>query len=518
MRSFEVTMSDVQPLQPGDPGRLGDHQLEGRLGEGRRGVVFRALHDGAPVAVKLLHTRLTGDAAAREEFLREAMAAQRVSGSRTARPIDAGVAGDWPFLATDLVAGPSLQQMLVQSGRGDRTTVERLAVGIVLGLAQLHKAGIAHLDLKPTNVLIAHDGPVLTDVGVARALTAGGLPPEPGVPSFQAPEQLSGGNQGPSSDMWAWAAIVATAASGKPPFGEDSVEAVTNRVLNSEPELHRLPDSVRDMVVMALNKDPFRRPTAEMVLQTLLRRGLPLPASQLTEAQNLLLAPVPEDPWSAESTAALPALEPALSQGPDFPDRPADPFAGPYLPPAPDRAEWPEPEPLPNMTTVWNGSPPVDVRTPAAARQDQRMIKGLGALVIGVVVGIIVITLLWTGAEDDDPPPAAEPSSAPVANEAAFSGTWRGTAVNQSGVKFSIEVTFADARQATAKIGVGNCSGRLTRTGGSGQKIQMSFTRTGGHCTPGDVTVADPGDGSLTYSWVKPGSKRHHYEATLRRS
>ncbi len=508
-------MSDVQPLQPGDPGRLGDHQLEGRLGEGRRGVVFRGLHAGAPVAVKLLHTRLSGDPESRAAFLHEAMAAQRVSGSRTARPVGADVAGDWPFLVTEQVVGPSLQQMLVQSGRGDRTTVERLAVGIVLALAQLHKAGIAHLDLKPTNVLISHDGPVLTDVGVVRALTAGGLPPDPGVPAFQAPEQLDSGNPGPSSDMWAWAAVVAAAASGKPPFGDDNAEAVAVRVLHSDPELHRLPDSVRDMVVMALNKDPFRRPTAEMVLQTLLRRGLPLPAAQQTEAQHLLTAPAPEDPWSAESTAAMPVLESALSTGPAGPERPADPFSGPYLPPAPDRDEWPRPEPLPNMTAAWNGPPPVDVRTPAAARQDQRMIKGLGALVIGVVVGIIVITLLWNGAEKEAPQ-AAQTSAPPAQSEAAFSGTWRGTATNQAGVQFSIEVTFTDAQQATAKLGVGNCAGRLTRTGGTGQEIQMSFTRTGGHCTPGAVTVKDPGDGSLVYSWTKPGGK-HHYEATLKR-
>lgn len=509
-------MSDVQPLQPGDPGRLGDHQLEGRLGEGRRGVVFQGLHGDVPVAVKLLHSRLGGDPEARGAFLREAMAGRRVSGSRTARPIGADVAGDWPFLVTDLVAGPPLQQMLVQSGRGDRTTVERLAVGIALALAQLHKAGITHLDLKPTNVLIAHDGPVLTDVGVVRSLTAAGLPPEPGVPAYQAPEQLGGaGAPGPSSDMWAWAAIVATAASGRPPFGEDGAETVADRVLRGEPELHKLPDSVRDMVVMALNKDPFRRPTAEMVLQTLLRRGLPLPASQQTEARDLLNAPAPEDPWSAESTLALPALEPALPAGPAAPERPADPFSGPYLPPAPDRDEWPEPEPLPNMTAAWNGPPPVDVRTPAAARQDQRMIKGLGALVIGVVVGIIVITLLWNGAEKDEPK-TAQSGTPSAPSQAAFSGTWRGTATNQAGVQFSIVVTFADAEQATAKLGVGNCTGRLTRTGGSGQEMRMSFTRTKGHCSPGDVTVKDAGDGSLFYSWAKPGGK-HHYEATLKR-
>ena len=83
-------------------------------------------------------------------------------------------------------------------------------------------------------------------------------------------------------------------------------------------------------------------------------------------------------------------------------------------------------------------------------------------------------------------------------------------------MQFSIVVTFADAEQATAKLGVGNCTGRLTRTGGSGQEMRMSFTRTKGHCSPGDVTVKDAGDGSLFYSWAKPGGK-HHYEATLKR-
>lgn len=542
-------MSDVLPLQPGDPGRLGDHVLEGRLGEGRRGVVFRGVADGPPVAVKLLHTRLGGDPGARAEFLREVLAARSVAGSRTARPISADVAGDWPYVVSELVQGPSLQQMIVSSGRGDRATVERLAIGIALGLASLHKAGVAHLDLKPSNILITADGPVLTDIGVARALAAGGVPADPGVPSFQAPEQLTGAGLGPGTDLWAWAAVIATAASGKPPFGEDRADAVAARVTGSEPELHRLPDSVRDLVIMALSKDPFRRPTAETVLQTLLRRGLELPGAQQAEAEALLAAPAPADPWSS-LPPAQPSLDVRTSTG-SFAALPAplpvrdgdsDPFAGPYLPPAPEREAWPEPEPAALVpvsqaaapqaaaspqaaTALWErppAPPPASAASvPAPARAAVALFergpsKLVGALVLFAVVGIVVATLALAGGGPDEEPGAAATSTAPVPPSEAFAGVWQGMATNQAGAKFSIRVTFNGDGKAITKIGVGGCVGKLTKTGGEGGAMTMSFKRTSGQCTPGTVTMTDKGDGSLQYIWEQPGTDRR-YEAILKR-
>ncbi|ROO90458.1 serine/threonine protein kinase [Actinocorallia herbida] len=559
-------MSDVLPLQPGDPGRLGDHVLEGRLGEGRRGVVFRGVADGPPVAVKLLHTRLGGDPGARAEFLREALAARGLPGTRVARPLSADVAGDWPYVVSELVAGPSLQQMIVATGRGDRATVERLAVGIALGLATLHKAGVAHLDLRPSNVIITPDGPVLTDVGVARALAAGGVPADPGIPSFQAPEQLTGAGVGPGTDLWAWGAVIAAAASGKPPFGEDRADAVAARVTSSEPELHKLPDSVRDLVIMALSKDPFRRPTAETVLQTLLRRGLDLPAAQQAEAEALLAAPVPADPWSSlppaqpstdvrtstGSFAAIPAAGPIGVPTPPPPPIPpadsGDPFAGPYLPPAPERSDWPMaapagalpalPEPAaaiappPSLaqpqaaTALWErppASPPAGgTSIPAPARAAVALFergpsKKVGALALVAVVGIVVLTLALASNGGDKTPAAQDGASTPATPSAAFSGTWEGMATNQSGARFSIRVTFNGEGRATAKLGVGSCVGKLTKTGGEGGALNMSFKRTSGQCTPGTVTMTDKGDGGLQYLWeMKPGSGRR-YEALLKR-
>ncbi|MDX6741895.1 serine/threonine protein kinase [Actinocorallia sp. A-T 12471] len=549
-------MSDVLPLQPGDPGRLGDHVLEGRLGEGRRGVVFRGVAEGPPVAVKLLHTRLGGDPNARAEFLREALAARAVAGTRLSRPISADVAGDWPYVVSELVPGPSLQQMIVSTGRGDRTTVERLAVGIALGLAALHKAGVAHLDLKPSNVLITPDGPVLTDIGVGRALAAAGVPGDPGIPSFQAPEQLTGAGVGPGTDLWAWGAVIATAASGKPPFGEDRADAVATRVTTSEPELHKLPDSVRDLVIMALSKDPFRRPTAENVLQTLLRRGLELPAAQQAEAEALLAAPVPADPWSSlppaqpsldvrtstGSFAAIPAPAPFSAPLAPLPGDPSeDPFAGPYLPPAPDRSDWPEPAPaglpapLPAVepaqpqaaTALWERPPapppasggggiPAPARA-AVALFERGPSKKVGLLALVAVVGIVTATLAFASNNDDEEPETKNAGATPPAPSEAFSGTWEGMATNQSGAKFSIRVTFNGEGKATAKLGVGGCVGKLTKTGGEGNALNMAFKRTSGQCTPGTVTMTDKGDGSLQYRWeMKPGSQRH-YQALLKR-
>ncbi|GAB2821185.1 hypothetical protein GCM10022221_18920 [Actinocorallia aurea] len=520
-------------------------------------MVFRGVADGPPVAVKLLHTRLGGDGGARAEFLREALAAREIAGTRVSRPLSADVAGDWPYVVSELVSGPSLQQMIVSTGRGDRATVERLAVGIALGLASLHKAGVAHLDLKPSNVIITSDGPVLTDIGVTRALAAGGVPADPGIPSYQAPEQLTGAGVGPGTDLWAWGAVIAAAASGKPPFGEDRADTVAARVTSSEPELHKLPDSVRDLVIMALSKDPFRRPTAETVLQTLLRRGLELPPAQQAEAEALLAAPVPADPWSSlpparpstdvrtatGSFAAIPAAGPPEPPPPPPPPPPIpsadldDPFAGPYLPPAPARSDWPEPapaapepEPVPAQpqaaTALWErppASPPASgTGIPAPARAAVALFDGgpskkVGALALAAVVGIVVLTLALASNGDDEKPETEAGPPVATAPSAAFSGTWEGMATNQSGAKFSIRVTFDGEGRATAKLGVGGCVGKLTKTGGEGAALNMAFKRTAGQCTPGTVTMTDKGDGGLQYLWeMKPGSQRR-YEALLKR-
>ncbi|MBC6463039.1 bifunctional serine/threonine-protein kinase/ABC transporter substrate-binding protein [Actinomadura sp. HBU206391] len=276
-------MAEAQPLLPGDPQRLGDYELIGRLGEGGQGVVFLGRGTGGrQVAVKLLLAQLTGDAAARSRFVRELAVAERVAGFCTAQVLDADVAGDQPYIVSEYVSGPSLKDLVQREGPREGSALIRLAIGTATALAAIHQAGIVHRDLKPLNVLMGPDGPRVIDFGVARALdtTAVTMTSQVvGTPAYMAPEQLAGGPVGAAADMFAWGSTMVFAATGESPFGSDSIPAVMHRIINLNPELSVLPEPLRELVAGCLSKDPARRPTAHGVLLRLLGGiGAPPPA------------------------------------------------------------------------------------------------------------------------------------------------------------------------------------------------------------------------------------------------
>src|SRR4051812_29361709 len=106
-------MPEAQPLEPDDPGRLGAYRVIGRIGEGGQGVVYLGEVDsGGPVAIKLFHARLGQDPATRDDFMRELEAAKRVARFCTAQVLDFGISGNRPYIVSEYVPGPALQQMV----------------------------------------------------------------------------------------------------------------------------------------------------------------------------------------------------------------------------------------------------------------------------------------------------------------------------------------------------------------------------------------------------------------------
>ncbi|GIH22484.1 hypothetical protein Aph01nite_07940 [Acrocarpospora phusangensis] len=302
-------MAYTQPLRPEDPTSLGAYRLVGRLGEGAQGVVYAGTApDGAAVAIKLLRARI-GERSADDAdgFIREVEAARRVAQFCTARVLGAHMDGDHPYIVSELVEGVSLQRIVQDEGPRRDGALYRLAVGTITALAAIHRAGIVHRDFKPSNVLLGPDGPRVIDFGISRALDSSmtlssGVV---GTPAYMSPEQIGAQRVGPPSDMFSWAVTMIFAATGRPAFGFDSLPAVIYRVINEEPDVSGLPDTLRPLVQACLAKQPDDRPSAAEALFKLLdQQGEDLERSMTAGLQ--LAAPPPAAPTPFASPSYVP--------------------------------------------------------------------------------------------------------------------------------------------------------------------------------------------------------------------
>ncbi|WP_449061874.1 protein kinase domain-containing protein [Planomonospora algeriensis] len=266
-------MPQIEPLGAGEPRQLGPFRVVGRIGEGGQGVVYLGTDDaGERVAIKLLHVKFSGDAIARSRFAREARAAQRVASFCTAAVVAVDLEGDTPYIASEYIEGRSLRQVVEADGPLSGAPLQRLAVGTATALTAIHHASIVHRDLKPDNVLMAADGPRVVDFGIARIIDSTGTITSRavGTPAYMAPEQIAGDDVGPYTDVFAWGATIAFAASGETAFAGDSIAVVLSRILTQEIDVGMMPEPLRGTVRAATAKDPAARPSADQILLRLL--------------------------------------------------------------------------------------------------------------------------------------------------------------------------------------------------------------------------------------------------------
>src|SRR6516164_2709778 len=264
------------PLRVTDPPEVGGYGLVGRLGEGGQGVVFLAVSSaGTRVALKVLPA--TTDSQVRSRFLKEVAAAQRVARFCTAQVLDAGIFERRPYIVSEYVDGPSLVEVVEQDGPRGGSALERIAVATLTALAAVHAAGMVHRDFKPANVLLGPDGPVVIDFGLAAVpgMTTTGLSGEAtlGTPAFMAPEHLAGERVTTAADMWSWAVTMTFAGTGELPFKGESLMATAFAILQSEPNVGRLPEPLGSLVRRCLSKDPAVRPSARGALAELVAAG-----------------------------------------------------------------------------------------------------------------------------------------------------------------------------------------------------------------------------------------------------
>ena len=248
------------------PRSLGPYRLQDRLGEGGMGVVHLARDpEGRPVAVKVLHPLGTEGVNARRRLAREVETMRRVRSPYVAEVLDADVTGEFPYIVTRFVSGPTLEEMVRTRGPLSGPGLRRLAHGMAEALTAIHAAGVVHRDLKPGNVMLTDDRPIVIDFGIAQAgdatrLTQTGL--VMGTPGYLAPEVIEGEPSSPASDVHSWGSTMAFAATGHLPFGGGSYETIFYRIISGRADLSGVPAPLVPLISAALARDPSHRPSA----------------------------------------------------------------------------------------------------------------------------------------------------------------------------------------------------------------------------------------------------------------
>ncbi|MFJ2294438.1 protein kinase [Streptomyces sp. NPDC087894] len=279
---LDLTGSGAKPLEPDDPRQIGGIPLAGRLGSGGMGRVYLGVHEGRYVAVKQVLPSIAGED---QDFVRrfghELDNLSRLPAEATAPLIASDRDARPPWLATAYVPGLTLSEAIgLNKGPLPVGTLWFLLREAAAGLVAVHELDMVHRDLKPSNVMLTVDGATVIDFGVARAteqsqLTRSGM--VVGTPAYMAPEQattrrdLTG-----AADVFALGSVLAYAAGGSPPFGEESGPAVLYRIVHEEPDLdavRRLDPGLADVVAACLAKDPADRPTAAELVRRATEHG-----------------------------------------------------------------------------------------------------------------------------------------------------------------------------------------------------------------------------------------------------
>jgi eukaryotic-like serine/threonine-protein kinase len=265
----------------------GQYRLVRLIGAGGMGAVHEAIDTwtGGRVAVKELHDWSAADSLARRQFSIEAESASRIAHPNVVQVLDLGEDPDSGarFLVQELLTGHTLRRRLVELGSLGVEEVIQLLEQAIAGLAEAHRAGVVHRDVKPENIFLARDATgaevaKLIDFGLSRlvrepddpvlALAAGEHGRQPGTPFYMSPEQLRGeADIDERTDVWSIGVVLFEAVAGRRPFGGPGFRELVAQILRDP--VPRLVDAAPGtsaafsaLVERSLQRDRARRPRA----------------------------------------------------------------------------------------------------------------------------------------------------------------------------------------------------------------------------------------------------------------
>jgi serine/threonine-protein kinase len=250
------------------------YRLVDRIAIGGMGEVWRA-HDEVilrDVAIKILKPEFMGDPGFLERFRVEARHAARVDHEGIADVYDYGEGSGSAYLVMELVSGDSLARIIEKRIRLSGVEVLSIMEQTARALHAAHEDGLVHRDVKPGNLLITPSGKVkITDFGIARvadqvALTATGQ--VMGTVQYLAPEQATGKQATPSTDIYSLGIVAYEALTGRRPFTGESQMVIAMAQINDKPPAMDadIDQRVQDLVLSCLAKKPNQRPGSALDL------------------------------------------------------------------------------------------------------------------------------------------------------------------------------------------------------------------------------------------------------------
>ena len=269
--------------------RLGHYRIDGTIGQGGMGTVYRAtdMRLDREVAIKVLPAEVTADLERRQRFRQEALLAAAFNHPNIATVHDVGEQDGVTFIVMELVSGESLR-CLVRAEPLDIGRAIDIATGIAAGLARAHREGVIHRDLKPDNVVLTDDGvPKVLDFGLGKLIgetdleDGGPLTEAPtatvqtspyltrdgqviGTLAYMSPEQVHGRPVDARTDVFSFGVLLYEMLSGRRPFAGESKLDTATAILRDDPapldELRRdVPSGLQAILARCLEKAPDKR-------------------------------------------------------------------------------------------------------------------------------------------------------------------------------------------------------------------------------------------------------------------
>lgn len=259
------------------------YEILEEVGNGGMAKVYKAKDHvlNRYVAVKILKDEFTTDSDFIKRFNTEAQSAASLSDANIVSIYDVGHEEDTNlyYIVMELVKGKTLKDIIVKEGALSWKWAVNIAMQIASALAEAHKNGIVHRDIKPHNIIITEDGVAkVADFGIAKAvsnstITAFGT--TIGSVHYFSPEQARGGITDAKSDIYSLGVVTYEMLTGKVPFDADTAVSVALKHMQEDPvepkEINKeIPQAVNDIVMKAMKKDPLERyQTAEDMIADL---------------------------------------------------------------------------------------------------------------------------------------------------------------------------------------------------------------------------------------------------------